>query len=62
MCSDGASTLLWHFLWYYIDDDAVGSDTVVCHIFVMQVVFIRFLRYGLRIRLAKCEFIMQGAR
>jgi hypothetical protein len=28
----------------------------------MQVVFIRFLRYGLRIRLAKCEFIMQGAR
>ena len=60
--SDGAGTLLWHFLWYYIDDDSIGTDTITCHIFVLEVVFERFLAAGFRLRLPKCVFLQQSVK
>mmetsp|Transcript_4795 Transcript_4795/g.7124 ORF Transcript_4795/g.7124 Transcript_4795/m.7124 type:complete len:185 (-) Transcript_4795:142-696(-) len=57
--SDGAHTLLWTFIWLYVDDASVGTQTVIAHVFVLLVIFERFQKYGLVLRVAKCVFIVQ---
>ena len=53
------SVLLWTFLWTYIDDDAIGTDTVVCHVFVLEVIFDRLLLFEIKIKVPKCTFIQE---
>lgn len=55
---DGASTLLWIFLWYYIDDDTIGTNKVITSVFILEVVFVRFKMFQIRIRMSKCVFIV----
>mmetsp|Transcript_11443 Transcript_11443/g.23006 ORF Transcript_11443/g.23006 Transcript_11443/m.23006 type:complete len:401 (+) Transcript_11443:830-2032(+) len=55
---DGADVLLWLYIWTYVDDDSVGTDTVICHIFILCVIFDRFLIFGFTIRIAKCKWLV----
>uniref|UniRef100_A0A7S4DTU1 Reverse transcriptase RNase H-like domain-containing protein n=1 Tax=Lotharella globosa TaxID=91324 RepID=A0A7S4DTU1_9EUKA len=55
---DGADVLMWVYIWTCVDDDACGTDTVIAHIFVLCVVFDRFLMFGFTLRIAKCNFLV----
>ena len=58
MNHDGGGTLLWHFIWSYVDDDAIGTNRVKTHIFVLECIFERLKRFGLVLRRKKCKFLV----
>ena len=53
----GGDALMWRFIWSYVDDDCVASDSVIAHVYLLMLVFERFKRFGFTIRRAKCDFI-----
>ena len=53
----GGDVLLWRFVWTYVDDDACGTNSVICHIFIICVVFDRFVVFGFAIQPPKCKFL-----
>ena len=55
---DGSDVLLWIYVWTYVDDDAIGTDSVIAHIFVLCVVFDRFLIFGITLGIKKCVFLV----
>ena len=54
---EGGDLLLWRYVWTYVDDDCVGTMTVICHLFVLSSVFERFLTHMLTLKIEKCEFL-----
>ena len=58
MDHEGGHTLMWWFIWSYVDDDAAGTLTVRCHLFVLECLFVRFKIFGFKIRLPKCVFLV----
>jgi hypothetical protein len=56
--SDGGDTLLWHYMWSYVDDDAVATNSVINHIFILMCVFERLLTFGLTLRIPKCIWLV----
>lgn len=58
ICDDGGDALLWHFLWFVVDDDALATNKVITHVFVILCLLIRFKKFGLTLRLPKCRFFM----
>ena len=54
--------LMWIYIWTNVDDDAVGTDTVVCHIFILVCIFDRFLIFGMTIRMRKCNWLQYEVR
>lgn len=56
---DGADVLMWVYIWSYVDDDAVGTDTIVCHIFILCVIFDRFVMFGFTLRVPKCNWLVE---
>ncbi len=44
------------FVWCYIDDNVVYSDTMEEHKIHLHIVFKRLKAHGLRLHLGKCKF------
>ena len=55
---DGFGTLLWLYVWTYVDDDSIGSMTVTCHCFILEQMFHRLLFFGITLRIPKCTFLV----
>ena len=54
---DGGDSLLWHYIWSYVDDDAVGTNSIINHIFILTCVFERLLKFGMTLRIAKLSVL-----
>ena len=54
--------LLWRYIWSYVDDDAIGSNTVLSHLFVLVCIFERLKAYGLTLREEKCQFLKETVK
>ena len=54
----GADVLLWLWVWTYVDDDCIGTDSVIAHIFIVVVIFDRLLIFGVTLRVPKCRWLV----
>ena len=58
LTDDEADMLLYRWIWSYVDDDSIGTNTVINHVFILCLIFERFKKFGFTIRVPKCEFLV----